>query len=185
MQKLEWSQFVLRFPSLSFPLSKLWGQFKAQLLQFISPSVSCSTAFLVLRQGSNIFISFRFLLFSFCGPPERQNPLDNKFSYFFLFFNNNYYYYNYFTPCKFFPPVLSVGLSLESKRQQVFLGFQYFSEYSCRSTLIWSGWSWFFLWFPIRQSPFQALGDCSSRTNYYSYHPHLHVPQHFQPSSKI
>ena len=36
-------------------------------------------SFLVLRQGSSICLFFRFLLFSFCGPSERQNPLDNFF----------------------------------------------------------------------------------------------------------
>ena len=40
--------------------------------------------FLALRQGPSIYLSFRFLLFLLTGRPERQNPLNGKFSLFFF-----------------------------------------------------------------------------------------------------
>ena len=36
--------------------------------------------FLVLWQGLSTCLSFRFLWFSLCGPPRRQNPQDGRFS---------------------------------------------------------------------------------------------------------
>ena len=44
------------------------------------------TFFSVLLKSSDIYISFRFLSFSFCGPPGRQSPLFVRFSFFFLSF---------------------------------------------------------------------------------------------------
>ena len=47
--------------------------------------------FLIFWQNSNICLSFRFLLFSLYGPPERQNPQDGKFPlpiFLFLFLCN-------------------------------------------------------------------------------------------------
>ena len=41
--------------------------------------------FKVLLQRPTVCLSFHFLLFSFCGPPERQNPPDGNF--FFLLIN--------------------------------------------------------------------------------------------------
>ena len=36
--------------------------------------------FLVLWKSPRNFLSFRFLLFSLCGPSERQHPIDDVFS---------------------------------------------------------------------------------------------------------
>ena len=48
-----------------------------------------------------------------------------------------YYYYYHFTPCKFFTPVLAVGLSLESKWQLIrFPG--HFWVFELISTILWS-----------------------------------------------
>ena len=69
----------------SRPFSSIWTPFQVRQLQLVSPSTSCSTAFLVLQQGQSICSFFRFLLFSFCGWLEQQN-LIYKFSFFFPFF---------------------------------------------------------------------------------------------------
>ena len=84
---------------------------------------------------------------------------------------------HYFTPCEFFTPVrwwsftgVRVTASLH-RPPGVFLVFWPIS------TMLQSGWSWFFLF------PFQAFGDHSKYTNYNWYHPH--VPQFFQFSGMV
>ena len=62
-----WFRFVLWFPSLPVPL------------QLVSPLFSCSPAFLVLRQGSSTYLSFRFSLV-FHSLVHRGG----KFSFFFV-----------------------------------------------------------------------------------------------------
>ena len=42
--------------------------------------------FLVLWQAPSTCLSFRFLLFSICGQPGRQNPLIDRFFFFFFLF---------------------------------------------------------------------------------------------------
>ena len=61
---------VLELPLLQGPL---W---------FISPSPSCSTAFLVLWQGLSTCPSFCFLWISFCGPLERGSSMERQSSLF-------------------------------------------------------------------------------------------------------
>ena len=62
--------------SISFP--SLWGPSQAYQLQVVSPSLSCSIAFLVLRQGLSTCLFFHFL----CRSPECQNPLVGRFFFF-------------------------------------------------------------------------------------------------------
>ena len=74
----------------SSPFTKLWRSFRTQQFQLVLPSPSCSIPFSVLWQGPSIFLSFRFLRFLPCGPPEWQSPLVGKFGFFFSFFVKDY-----------------------------------------------------------------------------------------------
>ena len=65
----EWSQVFLWFPITQFFFRSLWRLFQVHQLLLVSPSPTCFTVFL----GINIYSSFRSLLFSHCGQPERQN----------------------------------------------------------------------------------------------------------------
>ena len=55
-------------------------------VQLLSSSPSDLTAFLVLWQGSSIYVFFRFLLFPLSGLLGRKNLLYGKFSVFFFYF---------------------------------------------------------------------------------------------------
>ena len=57
------------------PLPSFWGLLQVHQLQLVSPSHSCSIAFLVFWQGSSTSLSFRCLRFSLC------DPLDSKIRY--------------------------------------------------------------------------------------------------------
>ena len=83
-----WSRFILRFPTLPAPLSSLWGPFRVRLLQLVSPSPSCSMAFLVLWQGLSNCLPFSFIWFSLAATKERQSPLrpDQVISYYYYYF---------------------------------------------------------------------------------------------------
>ena len=80
-------QMVLILPlisSCSIPLFEHFGTVPSSQLQLVSLSPSCSTAFLVLRQGPSICLFFCFVLFSFCCWPEQPTPPDSKFFFFFF-----------------------------------------------------------------------------------------------------
>ena len=84
-----WMVSILPLISIfSNPLSNTFGPFQPHQLYLVSPSLSFSTAFLVLWQGLRTCLSPYFLWFSLCGPLEWQNPLDYKF--FFSLFSGNY-----------------------------------------------------------------------------------------------
>ena len=71
---VEMVSILLPISNLSIFLFKSLGTTKKQL-QLVSPSPSCSVAFLVLWQGLSTCLSFRFLWFSLCGPLRQQSPL--------------------------------------------------------------------------------------------------------------
>ena len=85
MLKTGRSPLALLFQSLLVPLPIFWRLFPAHQLQLVSLSPLCSIVFLVLWQGLDTYLSFRFLLFSLCGPPGRQSPPFGRFSLFFFF----------------------------------------------------------------------------------------------------
>ena len=55
-----------------------WKPFRVDQLKLMLLWLSYSTVFSVLKQCPSIFLHFYFLLFSFCGSPERQNLQDGK-----------------------------------------------------------------------------------------------------------
>ena len=71
-----WSQKCCNWVSLDLssnfqlfqpPFQAFRGPFQACQLQFVSPSPSCSTAFLIFYHGPSTCLSFCFLWFSLCG----------------------------------------------------------------------------------------------------------------------
>ena len=62
------SQQCCSLNGLDSSFSILWRPFRVHQLQLISPSPTCSTVFLVLRQGPSNCLSFHFLLFSTHDP---------------------------------------------------------------------------------------------------------------------
>ena len=74
------------FPSPLVLVPNLWWLYLAHQLQSVSPLLSCSLVFSVLLQDLGSYLSFCFLLFSFCVLPERLSPLFGMFSFFFFFF---------------------------------------------------------------------------------------------------
>ena len=69
-------------PPISNSSSPLKGLFKAHQLQSVSPSLSCSIAFLVLWLGLSTCLSFHFLWFALYSLPGQQSSLFSRFSYF-------------------------------------------------------------------------------------------------------
>ena len=78
----EWSSFCL--------FSKTLGT-----AQSASSTIANNVTFIfhtcVLWQDLSICLSFRFLSFSPCGPPQIQNPLDDWLLFFFFLINTRYF----------------------------------------------------------------------------------------------
>ena len=89
------SRFILRFPSHPAPLPRLWEPFQVRQLQLVSPSLSCSTAFLVLGQDPSICLSFRFLLFSPRGLNDKVHFKANFLFFFSLFFFFSFFFFSF------------------------------------------------------------------------------------------
>ena len=66
----------------SRPSSSIWGPFRVHQLQLVSPSPSCSIAFLVLWKSLSTYFFFRFLWFSLWDSPRRQSLQFSRFSFF-------------------------------------------------------------------------------------------------------
>ena len=107
--QFEWSRLVLRCPTLPASSLSVWGSFRVHQLQLASPSPSGSIAFLVLWQGKNTCLSFRFLWFLLDGLPEWQNPLHGRFYFFVIYDKVRFSIIIILLFGDFFTPVLADG----------------------------------------------------------------------------
>ena len=78
--------------------------------------------------------------------------------------------YCYNSLYEFFTPALDGRLSLDTVDKQIFMILRFFSAFKPILTLLWSGWSRFFLRFPILPFFFQVFGDHFNHTNHNMYH---------------
>ena len=75
----KWFRFFICSPILLVPFLSLWGPFQVHQLSLVSPSPSCSTAFLICCQGPSIYFVHPIVAFYY-----------NKAGW------NTYYYYYYY-----------------------------------------------------------------------------------------
>ena len=85
-----WSRYFLSFSILAVSLPSFLYCSKCTNCNWYHRHPSCSTVFLALWLRSSYFsILYFFILFSFCWSPERQNPIDDKFSLDFFKINSS------------------------------------------------------------------------------------------------
>ena len=77
-----WFLLVFLFPFPRVPLPIFWWLYRAHRLKLVSPSLSCSIAFSVPKQGPGTYLSFRFLSILLCRLPGRQSPQFDWLSFF-------------------------------------------------------------------------------------------------------